>query len=163
SLASTAPASSLVPPMSTPMMRLIGIRRHYMYSRMSEDLDNRAQSEEPAYRTFGGRKPFRSAIEERPYTVYRSRARGLRTRLGGQEDSDLRRSEYRSNRNEKPKDGWAVARRVGKYLAIAIAAWLLLSTVLFILSAQIEQGNLPASAKAALTSGGSMLTSTDTI
>ena len=50
-----------------------------------------------------------------------------------------------------------------KWVAIAIVAWLLLSLVLFIISAQIEQGNLPDSAKRALASGGNMLTSTDTV
>jgi LCP family protein required for cell wall assembly len=50
-----------------------------------------------------------------------------------------------------------------KYVAIAVVAWLLLSLVLFIVSAQIEQGNVPASAKAALSSGGNMLFSTDTV
>ncbi len=60
-------------------------------------------------------------------------------------------------------DGWALARRGLKYVAIAVVAWLLLSLVLFIISAQIEQGNLPSSASAALSSGGNMLTSTDTV
>jgi LCP family protein required for cell wall assembly len=50
-----------------------------------------------------------------------------------------------------------------KYIAIAIVAWLLLSLVLFLVSAQINSGTLPASATRALTSGGNMLTSTDTI
>jgi LCP family protein required for cell wall assembly len=50
-----------------------------------------------------------------------------------------------------------------KYVAVAVVAWLLLSLALFIVSAQIEQGNLPDSATAALSSGGNMLTSTDTV
>src|SRR6478736_2343232 len=133
--------------MSTPMVRRAGIRRHYMYSRMSEDPDNRAQSEDPPYRIYGGRESSRSATEERPYTVYRSRPRGLRARLRGEEDTELRPpDDGRRRKEEKPRDGWAIARRVGKYIAIAVAAWLLLSLVLFIVSAQIEQGNLPDSA-----------------
>src|SRR5262249_54839084 len=61
------------------------------------------------------------------------------------------------------RDGWSIARRVLKWVAIAIVAWLLLSLVLFIISAQIEQGNLPDSAKRALTSGGNMLFSADNV
>ena len=38
-----------------------------------------------------------------------------------------------------------------------------MSLVLFLISAQIERGKVPASAKRALSSGGNMLTSTDTI
>ncbi len=50
-----------------------------------------------------------------------------------------------------------------KYLLILIVGWLVLSLALFIISAQNQQGNLPQSAVAALTPGGNMLTSTDTI
>jgi len=131
---------------------------------MSEDPDNRAQSEDPPYRIYGGRESSRSATEERPYTVYRSRPRGLRARLRGEEDTELRPPDDGGRRKEeKPRDGWAIARRVGKYIAIAVAAWLLLSLVLFIVSAQIEQGNLPDSAKSALSSGGNMLTSANNV
>ena len=48
-------------------------------------------------------------------------------------------------------------------VAIAVVAWLLLSLVLFLVSAQVEQSKLPASAKAALSSGPNMLTSTSTV
>jgi len=50
-----------------------------------------------------------------------------------------------------------------KWLLIAIVAWLALSLVLFMISAQIEQGNLPASVSSELTSGGNMLFSADTV
>ena len=46
---------------------------------------------------------------------------------------------------------------------MAVVGWLLLSLALFIISAQIERGKVPNSAKAALTSGPNMLTSTDTV
>ena len=165
--ASTAPASSLVPPMSTPMVRRAGIWRHYMQSRMSDDPDNRAQSDDPPYRVYRGSESSRTSTEPRPYTVYRSRPRGLRARLRGEEDADLRpaASDPRAAdaTGERADGGWTIARRVLKYVAIAVVAWLLLSLVLFIISAQIEQGNLPDSAKSALTSGGNMLTSTDTV
>jgi LCP family protein required for cell wall assembly len=50
-----------------------------------------------------------------------------------------------------------------KWVAIAVVAWLLLSVVLFIISAQIEKGNLPSSANAALSSGPNMLFGTDNV
>jgi LCP family protein required for cell wall assembly len=138
-----------------------------MQSRMSDDLDNHGQSEDPPYRVYRGRESSRSATEERPYNVYRARPRGLRALLRGEEDAALpgpeRPGRERRDGQRAPRDGWAIARRVLKYVAIAVVAWLLLSLVLFIVSAQIEQGNVPASAKAALASGGNMLTSTDTV
>jgi LCP family protein required for cell wall assembly len=53
--------------------------------------------------------------------------------------------------------------RVLKWLALAVVGWLLLSLVLFIISAQTQQVPLPDSAQKALTSGGNMITSADTI
>jgi LCP family protein required for cell wall assembly len=117
-----------------------------------------------------------SDLEQRPYKLYRAKPRGLRALLRGEEDAALPGTggpDKGSGRNrsgdrppgERPSrfGGRITPRRVLKYLAIAIGAWLLLSLVLFIVSAQIEQGNLPSSASAALTSGGNMLTSTDTV
>jgi LCP family protein required for cell wall assembly len=102
---------------------------------------------------------------ERPYNVYRAAPRGLLARLRGEEDILPGRDGGKEPR--EPRTGqrgrWAIARRVLKYVAIAVLAWLLLSLVLFIVSAQIEQGNLPSSVGPALSSGGNMLTSTDTV
>jgi LCP family protein required for cell wall assembly len=135
-----------------------------MQSRMSDDPDNRALSEDPPYRVYRGSESSRLRTEPRPYTLYRSRPRGLRARLRGEEDVELRPSGDREPRPEKERQtGWAITRRVLKYVAVAVVGWLLLSLVLFIISAQIEQGNLPDSAKSALSSGGNMLTSTDTV
>jgi len=136
-----------------------------MQSRMSDDFDNGAQSEDPSYRVYRAGESSRTGTEQRPYTTYRSRPRGLRARLRGEEDSELTPSAVRAERRgpREPRSGWAVARRVLKYVAIAVVAWLVISLVLFIVSAQIEQGSLPASAKAALSSGGNMLTSTNTV
>ncbi len=110
-------------------------------------------------------------MEERPYKVYRAGPRGLRTLLRGEEEAAVpgrHRSggpggERAPNSDGARTGGWALARRGLKYVAIAVLVWLALSLVLFIVSAQIEQGNLPASAKASLSSGGNMLTSTDTV
>jgi LCP family protein required for cell wall assembly len=134
---------------------------------MSDDFDNGAQSEDPPYRVYRERKGPRSGADERPYTVYRARRRGLRARLRGEEDAALPGSDgggkRRGRRAARDTGGWAIARRVLKYVAIAVVAWLLLSLVLFIVSAQIEQGKVPASAKAALAPGGNMITSTSTV
>jgi len=46
---------------------------------------------------------------------------------------------------------------------VAIVAWLLLSLVLFLVSAEIQSGSIPNSVQAALAPGGNMLTSTDTV
>lgn len=59
--------------------------------------------------------------------------------------------------------GRITARRVIRWIVLAIVFWLLLSVVLFIVSAQIETGNLPVSASDALTGGPNMLFGTDTI
>jgi LCP family protein required for cell wall assembly len=108
-----------------------------------------------------------SDLEERPYNLYRAGPRGLRARLRGEEDILVpggdRDDRDGGRRGTGERDGWAIARRVLKYLAIALVAWLLLSLVLFLISAQIEQGNLPGSAKSALSSGPNMVFSADTV
>ncbi len=49
------------------------------------------------------------------------------------------------------------------YLIAAIVVWLALSLVLFLVSAQIETSKLSSNVSDALTSGGNMITSTDTV
>ena len=61
---STAPASSLVPPMSTPMVRRPGMTS--LYAQMPNDL------------------------EQRPYKLYRAAPRGLKARLRGEEELAFR-------------------------------------------------------------------------
>ena len=109
--------------------------------------------------------PVPSDLEERPYNLYRARPRGLRALLRGEEQGELPAAapERRRGRRARLRDRPITPRRVLKWLALAIVAWLLLSLVLFIISAQLEQGNLPSSASAALTSGPNMLFGTDTI
>ncbi len=107
-----------------------------------------------------------SDTEERPYKTYRARPRGIRSFLRGEEEALLpereRRPGDRPNRDGEPRRR-VTWQRVLKWVAIAIAGWLLLSLVLFIISAQIESGSLPSSASDALTSGPNMITGTDTI
>ena len=115
-----------------------------------------------------------SELENRPYRLYRSRPPGLKALLRGEEAEDLhgggpgpggpgRGGRRWLRRGRSPGDRRITPRRVIKWLLIAIVAWLALSLVLFMISAQIEQGNLPASASSALTSGGNMLFSADTV
>jgi len=151
-----------------------------MQSSMSNDPRNRAPTEEPPYRVYrsgedGG--PGQAGPEERPYKVYRSVPKGLLARLRGEEEL----TEPRRGRDDGPggpegpggrpggvpgrpwwRRRWGV-RRVLKYLVVAIVAWLVLSLVLFLVSAQVQSGSVPNSVSAALSPGGNMLTSTDTV
>ena len=110
-------------------------------------------------------------IAERPpdkpeYKVYRSR-RGLLDRLSGPRDqvAQLREAARRRARRERPDDDdrepreptkplW---RRILRWVAIAAGVWLLISFVLFMVSAQITDG-VSEETEEALSSGGSLLT-----
>jgi len=114
------------------------------------------------------------------YTLYRSKPRGLRERLRG-EDAQLDellgaggggRRGLRARRRGRaaPPPGTAPARRrpitprrVLKWVALAVAGWLALSLVLFLVSAQIERSKVSDAAKAALKPAGFPLTSANTI
>ena len=101
-----------------------------------------------------------SDLEPPPYKVYRAAPRGLRARLRGEEEALLPRSGRPGKPGPaKPRDAWSIAKRVLMWVAIAVAGWLLLSFVLFIISAVRPAPAAPGSAKAALTSGPNMLTS----
>jgi LCP family protein required for cell wall assembly len=94
------------------------------------------------------------------YKVYRSRRRPL-TR-GGDLDALKRRLSRVTGREpelDKPRKP-ITAGRVLKWVALAIVGWLLLSLVLFMVSAQIQDG-VSDDAKAALSKGGSMLGGTN--
>jgi LCP family protein required for cell wall assembly len=90
------------------------------------------------------------------YKVYRARRRPLARR--GDLDALKRRlsrvtgREPDVDRERKP----ITPGRVAKWVALAIAGWLLLSLVLFLISAQIQDG-ISADAESALSGGGSML------
>jgi LCP family protein required for cell wall assembly len=134
---------------------------------MSDEPRDRARTEDPPYRVYRGNDSARRGSDERPYKLYRSAPRGLRARLRGEEDGALVPDQQPPREREPgaPKT-WRdriTPRRVLKYLALAIGAWLLLSLVLFLVSAQIQSGSIPASAQNALSSGGNMLFSPNTI
>jgi LCP family protein required for cell wall assembly len=142
---------------------------------MPNEPRDRAPTDDPPYRVYRGGGPDESSSEERPYTVYRSLPRGLRSRLRGEEESpeldtdEPRRRRFRGGGGPGDDDGvpfWrrrVTPRRVLKWLAVAIVAWLLLSAVLFFISAQSQSGSIPQSAQNALHSGGNMITSADTV
>ncbi len=140
---------------------------------------DRAPTDDPPYKVYrspapGG--PDDAGTEERPYTLYRSLPRGLRSRLRGEDESaDLERGGDRGG--GRFDDGGAGAgggrrrfwrgpvtwRRALKWVVGLIVAWLLLSVVLFLVSAQIQSGTIPQSAQNALASGGNMITGADTV
>jgi LCP family protein required for cell wall assembly len=161
-----------------------------MQSSMSNDPRNRAPTEDPPYKVYRSDEedgPGRRGPAERPYKVYRSVPKGLLARLRGEEDVVAPRGRDDEGRGRGggpggpggpgggrfrgpgtgPKRSWWrrrwSVRRVLKYLVLAIIAWLVLSLVLFLVSASIQSGSVPDSVSAALTPGGNMLTSTDTV
>jgi LCP family protein required for cell wall assembly len=105
---------------------------------------------------------------DRPeYKVYRSR-RGLLDRLAGPRDqvaqlreAARRRTQRESDDDREPRERRAPARplwrRILKWVAIAVAGWLLLSLILFMVSAQFADG-VSEETENALSSGGSLLT-----
>lgn len=119
---------------------------------------------------------------ERPaYTIYRSKPRGLRERLRGEEAGfdELREDAPGGDHGGRPRrrlgglGGGRRRDRVGapgvtpgrvfKWVALAVGGWLLLSLALFLVSAQIERGKVSDEAKAALSDAGNPLTSPNTV
>ncbi len=158
---------------------------------MPDDRDRRAPVDDPPYRVYraGGRPgaqpaPSRPAGRDddvraprgsgtgtrSPYRRYRARPRALDTLLGRDQELGVppggpprgpRR--FRPWRRRPGSRKRITPLRVLKWLVLAIVGWLLLSVILFIISAQTQQVPLPASAQKALTSGGNMITSANTI
>ncbi|MGO9903141.1 MAG: LCP family protein [Solirubrobacteraceae bacterium] len=142
---------------------------------MSEDPDKQRGSAPPEYRVYGsgaqrpaapsGARPSGTSAE-RPYALYRSAPRGLRARLRGESDPELEleRASGRSQRSSstkgpRPRLTW---RRALAALVLLLVGWLVVSLVLFMVSAGQGEG-LPAAAMSELTPGGNMLTSADTV
>ena len=157
-----------------------------MQSQMSDEPGKRSptpgrEADPPPYRVYRSGRPDRSAPEKRPYTLYRSRPQGLRDRLRTPDEAvedDERRGLGRPSRaarerargdnggggrrfhlRGKPVTPW----RVVRWIVGLVIAWVLVSVVLFFVSAQTRTGSLPAGARAQLSGGGPMLTSANTI
>jgi LCP family protein required for cell wall assembly len=92
-----------------------------------------------------------------PYKVYRSRP-SLRDRLGGGRDgrTPLRRIRRRDRGPSLPGER-PLWRRILRYALIGAACWLLLSFVVFMISAQTQEG-VSERTENALSPGGSLLT-----
>ena len=102
------------------------------------------------------------AREQPEYTVYRSRPALLRRRA--------RADDLGVGGPPRPPRGgdagwrrWVRPRRVLALLAAAVAGWLLLSLLLFVVSAQIERAQVSDGARDALDPAGYPLTSANTI
>jgi LCP family protein required for cell wall assembly len=94
------------------------------------------------------------------YKVYRSRKRPLARFAGGTDLDALKRRLGRVRRDgpEAPRERKRITLgRVLKWLALGVLGWLVLSFVLFIVSAQTQNG-VSDDAERALSSGGSLLT-----
>lgn len=91
------------------------------------------------------------------YNVYRARRRPAR-QGGGLDDLKKRLQRGSEERRREPREpGDITIGRVLKWIAVAIASWLLLSLALFMISAGTAEG-VSDEAKAALSPGGSLLT-----
>ena len=104
---------------------------------------------------------------ERPqYTRYRSRPPLLGGLRRGREpefrDVDGVREERRRRRGRAGRRPWTPG-RVAKWIVIAVGAWVGLSLVLFLISAQVEQGKVSDSAERALNTAGPLPFTPNTI
>ena len=105
--------------------------------------------------------------EQPQYTVYRSRPRApWRKDDGGIDDlrEPVRELPPQPGAPEPPKRRRRITvGRVVGYLAMAVGAWLLVSLLLFLVSAQIQSAKISDAADAKLSGGGYPLTSPNTI
>jgi LCP family protein required for cell wall assembly len=106
--------------------------------------------------------PPRSDGERPEYRVYRSRPRWLKGfgRAGEPGFDGLREERDRAGQRRLPPLSW---QRVVKWILIAVVAWVGLSLVLFMISAELERGKVSQEARTALDHGGFTLTSTSNI
>ena len=117
----------------------------------------------------GGRSGAKRPGDGPNYNVYRSQPRGLIARLRGESDADVgQRVSDRARRRPRQRvasgQRWRWSWRRGIVaLLLAVVVWLLLSAVLFLISAQNRAGNLPAGAQSQLTSAGPMLFTPNTV
>jgi LCP family protein required for cell wall assembly len=92
------------------------------------------------------------------YKVYRSRKRPLQRLSGGTDLNALKRRLSRARNEEPSREPRRITPgRVLKWIALAILGWILLSIVLFLISAQLQDGVSPE-AERALSDDGNLLT-----
>jgi len=114
--------------------------------------------------------------DDRPYTTYRARPRFLK----GRHDDDLGRSggegapEYEVHGRRRRFSPKALLRRGGgdrritvgrvlRYVALAAAAWVLISAIVFLVSSQIQEAKVSSAAENELSSAGFTLTTPNTV
>lgn len=110
------------------------------------------------------------ARKERPYTLYRSSPRGLIARLRGESDYEIAQREEARIRTDRPVRRvtgpwwrrWTWRKGLLSLVGVAVG-WVVLSLVLFLVSAQVHAGDLPAGAGSELSSAGPMLTSANNV
>src|SRR3954447_17521023 len=132
--ASMAPARALVPPRSTPTTQDAAMSGHYKDRLVPEP-------------------------EQPQYTRYRSRPQLFRRTEPTFSGPGSLRGPKRDRANRRP----LTAKRVIVWLLIAVGGWLLLSLVLFLVSAQFEQDQVSDAAKNQLSGGGPLPFSANTI
>ena len=104
--------------------------------------------------------------EEPQYRTYRSRPRlpWERDETLGEDAPERKRRSWPFRRRQRPARRRRITvGRVLRYLALAVGAWLLISLVLFMVSAQIQSSKISDAADAKLSGGGYPLTSPNTI
>jgi LCP family protein required for cell wall assembly len=118
----------------------------------------------------GSGSPHEPGRNGRPYNLYYSRPRSLLARLRGEVDAPKLPKQREPEQDRRAavlpaeRRRWRLTwRKALAGLGIAIAGWVLLSFLLFVISAEEQSGSIPASAQAELTPGGNMLTSANTI
>src|SRR4051794_22179884 len=104
--------------------------------------------------------------DDRPYTTYRARPKFLQGRGDGSLNGG-ERDDPRQLRSSEPKRrrriGDITVGRVAKWVAAALALWILVSGVLFLISAQIQESKISSAAESRLSGSGYTLTSPNTI
>jgi LCP family protein required for cell wall assembly len=129
---------------------------------MSDDRDSRAQVKDPPYRVYGREERADSGGDSRPYKLYRARPRGLKALLRGEEDARLERElQPEPTGPSRWRDRFTPKRAILGLVGF-IVFWLLLSLILFMISAS-QQQTLPKAALSELSSGGNMITSANTV
>jgi LCP family protein required for cell wall assembly len=117
--------------------------------------------------------------DDRPYTTYKARPRFLQ----GRDDDGLdpregdRDYQVHGRRRRLDPRGWfrrprrgapgtgrrLTVGRIVKYLAFAAVAWVLVSAILFLVSAQIQESKISSAAERQLSGGGYTLTTPNTV
>jgi len=117
--------------------------------------------------------------DDRPYTTYKARPRflqgrdddGLDPRAGDRPEYEVHGRRRRLDPRgwfKRPRRGAGTRRRITvgrivKYLALAAVAWVLVSAILFLVSAQIQESKISDAAERQLSGAGFTLTSPNTV